>query len=75
MFFAKEPAEVEMINDINRQVINFYKVEIRYKVECRKKSGIKGRHQGYECSSSRGLIRKDVQAVTKPEAGNGGEMY
>ena len=29
MFFAKEPAEVEFINDINKQVVNFYKVAKR----------------------------------------------
>lgn len=29
VFFAKEPAEVEMINDINKQVVNFYKIAKR----------------------------------------------
>lgn len=29
VFFAKEPAEIEMINDINSQVVNFYKVAKR----------------------------------------------
>ena len=29
LFFAKEPSEVEVINDINRQVVNFYKVAKR----------------------------------------------
>jgi len=29
LFFAKEPCEVEFINDINKQVVNFYKVAKR----------------------------------------------
>lgn len=29
LFFAKKPAEIEFINDINKQVVNFYKVAKR----------------------------------------------
>lgn len=29
VFFAKEPSEVEVINDVNKQVVNFYKVAKR----------------------------------------------
>ncbi len=40
IFFAKEPSKIEFINDINKQVVNFYKVakrqfeELKQEIDC-----------------------------------------